>query len=153
MSDAMLHEVAFVRYHRWLARAAGNPVPLVVCNAAGELVWCDESEAATALVQAMIDLRHTGFDWAFAGGGFASHLVFTAHAPAYRACSNGRQTLYCHQFSHIAGAYSISNNNRPQRYTKYQSRSTHSSYGGIAAAPCATGRSIGKGGGCAHAHQ
>ena len=84
MSDAMLHEVAFVRYHRWLARAAGNPVPLVVCNAAGELVWCDESEAATALVQAMIDLRHTGFDWAFAGGGFASHVLANGQTLLYR---------------------------------------------------------------------
>jgi len=75
MLEAIVHDTALPRVHRWLQRAAGGPVPLVVCNLQGKAVWQDDGADAAELAQAIAGLLGSGFHWPFEGGGLSAHAL------------------------------------------------------------------------------
>jgi len=93
MLERLVHDPLLPRVQRWLQRAAGAPVPLVVCDAQGRVLWHDEADAAAALAQALPAAVAAGFAWAFEGGGLAAWPLDDARTLLYRPIESGGQPL------------------------------------------------------------
>jgi response regulator RpfG family c-di-GMP phosphodiesterase len=70
MADHAYTEVDFAKYHRWLARVMGKPLPLASCSTDGTLLWSSKDSGFETIFE---KLHNDNFDWACQGDGMQRH--------------------------------------------------------------------------------
>ncbi len=70
MANHAYAEVDFSKYHRWLSRVMGKPLPFASCSNEGALLWASDGSGFDGVVE---KLHEEKFDWACQGEGMQRH--------------------------------------------------------------------------------
>ncbi len=80
MADHTYTEIEFGKYHRWLTRVMGKPLPFCACDADGKLIWRNEGSDYPAVLQ-HLEAEH--FTWPCKGDGMQRHDLVAGQSLLY----------------------------------------------------------------------